>query len=118
MNKIKIILTLALTLMVLFAQAGQVKAAPLAQDITSITGTITSITLETDANNVTTVLVTLVDDQNVSQSVRLSVETAASLGLLNVDENGQPVLDPVTNLPTIDESQINQPVVIDSSTVI
>jgi hypothetical protein len=46
------------------------------------------------------------------QTVLISVATAAGLGLLVVDENGEPVLDPVTNLPLADESQVGQPVEI------
>lgn len=118
MNKLKLILTIVLTFVVLFAQAGPAAAAPLTQTSTSIAGTVTDISFETDANNVTTVLVTLVDDQNVTQTVRIDVDTAASLGLLLLDENDQPVIDPATNLPTADDSQLNQPITIDSSTVI
>ena len=104
MNKIKLILTVALTFVVLFAQVGNVAAAPLAQDPALITGTITDIALETDTNGVVTaVLVTLEDDLGATQTVRISVETAASLNLLVLDENGQPVLDPNTGLPDVDE---------------
>jgi hypothetical protein len=104
MNKIKMILTVALTFVVLFAQVGNVAATPLAQDPALITGTITDITLETDTNGVATaVLVTLEDDLGATQTVRISVETAALLGLLVLDVNGQPVLDPNTGLPDVDE---------------
>src|SRR5919108_1651651 len=98
-----------LVLAVLFAQVGNVAAAPQAQETTPITGTIQSIVTEADANGVTTVLVTLVDDQGATQTVRLSVETASALGLVTVD--------PVTNEPVIDETQINQTVEIDPATV-
>ncbi len=110
MNKIKSILTITLTLAALFAQAGHVAAAPLAQDSTPITGTIQDITTETDANNVTTVLVALLDDQNTTQTVRLSVDTAITLGLVT--------LDSITNEPIVDETQIGQSVTIDPNTVI
>jgi len=105
MNKLKLILTLALTFVVLFAQAGHAAAAPLAQTATtSITGTVTVIALETDSNGVTTaVLVTLVDDQNVTQTVRISVETANTLQLL--DSAGEPV--PVNGqIVTIDSTLV------------
>jgi hypothetical protein len=118
MNKLKLILTMALTSVVLFAQAGTVAAAPQTQTATPITGTIQSITTETDAAGVTTVLVTVLDDQGTTQTVRLSVETAASLLLLQVDGTGQPILDPVTNLPLVDDSQVDQLIVIDPTTVI
>jgi len=120
MNKIKLILTVALTFVVLFAQVGNVAAAPLAQDTTTdITGTVTGISFETDANNVTTVLVTLTDDQNVTQTVRVSVDTAASLGLLVLDENGQPIIDSETGFPTpVDVTELTEPITITADTVI
>ena len=99
-----------LVLAVLFAQVGNVAAAPQAQETTPITGTIKIITTETDANGVTTVLVTLADDQGVTQTVRLSVDTAVTLGLVT--------LDPVTNEPVIDETQVEQTIEIDPATVI
>lgn len=98
---------------VLFAQVGTVLAAPPAQDTTPstpITGTIESITTETDANGVTTVLVTVQDDLGATQTVRLSVETAAALGLVSVD--------PTTNEVVIDQAKVGQPVEIDPTTVI
>jgi len=110
MNKLKLISTIALTFVVLFAQVGYVAAAPLAQDPTPITGTVQNISIETDANNVTTVLVTLLDDQNATQTVRLSVDTAAVLGLVT--------LDPITNEPVVDGTQTGQSVTIDPTTVI
>ena len=114
MTKFRLLTTLALAFAFLFAQVGHVAAAPSAQDTTPITGTIDAIVLETDANGVTTVVVTLTD----GQSYRLSVETAADLNLLVVDSNGQPVLDPVTGLPSVDESQIGQTIEIDPTAVI
>ena len=99
-----------LVLAVLFIQVGNVAAAPQAQDTTLITGTIQSIAKETDANGVTTVLVTLVDGQGATQTVRLSVDNAVTLDIVT--------LDPVTNEPVIDESQVGQTVEIDPAVVI
>lgn len=93
MNKIKLILTMALTFAVLFAQVGTVAAAPLAQTPTDITGTVQTITVGT-TNGVTTVTVTLTDAQNVPHTVTISEATAISLGLIQVDGNNQPILDP------------------------
>ena len=109
MNKIKSILTLALTFVVLFAQVGNATAAPLAQTSTPITGSIQNITTET-TNGVTTVVVTLLDAQNVTQTVHLSVDNAVTLGLV--------ALDPTTNAPVVNQAQIGQPVNIDSTLVI
>jgi hypothetical protein len=110
MKKTNIFITLVLTFVILFAQAGNAAAAPLAQTATPITGTIQSITSETDANGVTTILVTLTDELGATQTVRLSVDTAIALGLVT--------LDPTTNAPLVVESQIGQPVEIDPATVI
>lgn len=99
-----------LVLAVLFAQAGNVAAASQVQDTTPITGTVQSITTETDSNGVTTVLVTLLDDQGGTQTLRLSVETAVILGLVT--------LEPSTMEPVVNETQLGQTVEIDPTTVI
>lgn len=110
MNKIKLLASVLLAMTVLFAQFSTAAAAPLAQDPSPITGTIQSITLETDAEGTATVLVTLMDDVGGMQTVRLSVETALALGLVT--------LDPVTGSPIVDETQMGQTVEIDPATVI
>lgn len=97
MKNLKLITTLVLTFAFLFAQVGNVAAAPLALDPM---GTVQSIVPEKDAaTGEITVLVTLVD-QGATQTVRISEATAISLGLLQIDPvTNQPVLDPVTGLP-------------------
>ena len=110
MSTTKLLSSLLLVLVVLFAQVGIVSAAPQTQDATPITGTIQSITTETDTNGVTTVLVTVMDDQGATQTVRLSVDTALTLGLVTLDQT--------TQQPTVDETQVGQPVEIDPTTVI
>ena len=110
MDKTKLLTSILLALAVLFAQVGPVAAAPTAQETTPITGTIESITTETDSSGVTTVLVILLDDQGTTQTVRLSVEAAAALGLVTVD--------PVTNETVVDETQVGQTVEVDPTTVI
>jgi hypothetical protein len=99
-----------LVLAVLFAQVGNVAAAPQVQDTTPITGTVQSITTETDTNGLKTVLVTVLDDQGATQTLRLSVETAVTLGLVT--------LDPTTKEPVVNETQVGQTVEIDPTTVI
>src|SRR5215211_3402032 len=106
----KYLASILLVLTVLFAQVGNVAAAPQTQDTTLISGTIQSITTETDASSVTTVLVTLLDDLGATQTVRLSVDTAVTLGLVT--------LDPTTQEPVIDETQVGQTVEVDPATVI
>jgi hypothetical protein len=110
MSNTKYLASILLVLIVLFAQVGNVAAAPQTQDATLISGTVQSITTETDANGVTTVLVTLLDDLGATQTVRLSVDTAVTLGLVT--------LDPATQEPVIDETQVGQSVEVDPTTVI
>jgi hypothetical protein len=102
--------TLVLAFAFLFAQVGNAAAAPLAvplaQDTTPITGTIDTIVVEPDANGDPVVVVTLED----GQIYHFSVETAITLDLLVLDENGEPVLDPETGLPQADSSQEGQPI--------
>jgi len=63
MSNTKYLASFLLVLAVLFAQMDNVAAAPQTQETPPITGTIQSITTETDSNGVTTVVVTVVDDQ-------------------------------------------------------
>ena len=102
----KFLASFLLVLVVLFGQVGSAAAASQTQDPTPLTGTIQSIAIETDANGVTTVLVTLLDDQGTTQTVRLSLETATGLNLVDPSTLG------------VSESQIGQPVTIDPTTVI
>jgi len=104
MSKTKFLASVLLALAVLFAQAGSAMAAPQAQDVTPITGTIQSITTETNYG-VTTVVVTLLE----GQTVRLSLDNAISLGLVT--------LDPATQLPVVDPTKVGTPVSIDPATV-
>src|SRR5215510_3894865 len=116
MNKTKLMLTMVLAFVFLFAQVGNVAAAPQLQTPTTLTGTVVSITPQPDG---TTVVVELKDDQGITHTVTLSVDTAGSLGLLVLDPTtNQPVLDPVTGLPEADLSKVNQSVTIDSSKII
>ncbi|HSL44004.1 MAG TPA: hypothetical protein VK897_11275 [Anaerolineales bacterium] len=105
MSNKKVLASILLVLAVLLAQVGNVAAAPQAQETTLITGTIESITTETDANEVTTVLVTLTVEGE-TQTVRLSLETAGELYLINPETL------------QIDETLVGETVVIDSTTVI
>jgi hypothetical protein len=108
MLKTKLFASILLIAAVLFAQVGAVAAASPAQDTTPISGTIQTITVETDANEVTTVVVNLLDDQGATQTVRLSVDEAAELGLVEVDPaTNLPVIDETTGLPVVDETKLN-----------
>jgi hypothetical protein len=105
MSKWKLLLSLILGLAVVFNQSGIVNAAPPFQDGTFIAGTIQNIVAQTDADTGDqTVVVTLLVNGE-SQSLRLSVETA--IGLFLIDEN-----------LVVDDSMIDTDVEIDLSTVI
>ena len=108
MSKTKLIVSLILVLALLSVQAGTVLAAPLKQEA-PLTGTVDSITLETNTSGETTVLVTLTDDAGVQQTVRLSVDTAVDLNLVTIDEAGNPV---------VNEAAIGSTITIDPGTVI
>ena len=86
MFKTKLFASIFLVAAVLFAQVGVAAAAPQTQDTTPISGTIQSITLDTDG----TVLVVIVNDMG-EQTLRLSLETAVTLGLVSS------VADPTVN---------------------
>lgn len=111
MFRSKIFAGVLLVLAVLFAQVGTVFASPAAQETTPITGTIQNISLETDETGATTaVLVTVLDGEGMTQAVRISVETAVALGLVTVD--------PATNVVSVVESKVGQPVEIDPATIL
>ena len=110
MLKTKIFTTLLIALAVLFAQVGTAAAAPLAQDTTPITGEIVSITVETDEEGLSTVVVEVLDEFDETQTLRLSVETALTLGLIT--------MDPDTNEPVADETKVGETVEVDPATVL
>ena len=110
MFKTKTLASILMMAIIIFAQVGTVLAAPAIQETTPITGTIQSITTETNANGATTVLVTVLDDQGATQKVHLSMDTAVALGLVT--------LDSTTGLPVVDDTKVGQTVEIDPATVI
>jgi len=113
MTSTKLFASIFLILTVLFAQVGVVAAAPQTQDTTPITGTIQTITTEKDASGATIVVLELKDAQGTTQTVRLSLDTAAGLNLIdkttlqvNQAQVGQSVtIDPTTVLPAEETTQ-------------
>ncbi len=107
----KFIFTFLAVLALLAAQAGRA----FAQTSSPITGTVKSVTVEIDSSGTTAVVVTYeyADAAGATQtaSARLSVETAVSLGLVNVDSasgavavkdaaiGGSVTIDPASVLP-------------------
>jgi len=113
MNRTKIVLSTLLATILLATQIIAVGAAPVNQDTTPITGTITNIELETDADSgITTVLVTLTDELGEVQTVRISFEDALALELVTDDVSG-----PMANTDKIDgDVEIDPAIVIPDTT--
>lgn len=84
MTKTRLILTLFIGIAILAAQAGPVLAASARQEGV-IAGTVTGATCETDEAGMTTVLLTVQATDGTSQTVRVSQETAVTLGVLAPD---------------------------------
>lgn len=105
MTRTKIVFSVMLATIFLATQFIAVGAAPATQETTYLTGTIESITLETDTE---TVVVTLTDEFDETQTIRLSVEDAIDYGLVTDDGSG----------PVVDESLIGTSIEIDSALVI
>lgn len=120
MNKTKIFIGLVLALSILVGQVGSVLAAPAPPESDLLTGTVKSITLETDPNTgITTVIVEIKGADQTKQTFRISQETAITVGLVALDGDGNPVInksalgkrieiDPATVLP--DQQEDRHPV--------
>jgi hypothetical protein len=120
MLKTKFLMSLMLTITILVVQVGAVFAAPALQAHDPITGIVQSITVETDINTgITTVLVTMLDQNSSSQTARVGLQPAIRLGLVTLDGEGNPVInrmslgqsievDPATMIP--DEAADRHPV--------
>ncbi|HJS17715.1 MAG TPA: hypothetical protein VJ785_03135 [Anaerolineales bacterium] len=106
----KLLAGMSLIMAVLFSQTGTAFASPGAQETTPFTGKIQNIAVETGENGVTNILVTLLDEVGGTPTVRLSVNTAVSLGLVTVD--------PATNEVMVDATKIGRSVELDPATVI
>lgn len=90
-NKAKFFFSLFLVLSLLFIQVGGVFAAPGLQSQSSVSGIIQSITLETNTvTGVTLVSIVLIDTDQMSQTVRVSLETAIAQGFVVLDGDGKP----------------------------
>ena len=104
MKSIKFLISLSLVFAVSAAQVSAVFAAPAA-----IAGTVQSVTLETNTNTaVTTVLLTVVANGE-SQTLRITLESAITLGIVTLGGDGNPV---------INELILGQPVEIDPTMVL
>jgi hypothetical protein len=114
MSSTKILASIFLVLAVLFTQVGNVAAAPQIQETTP--PQVTEITTETDESGVTTVLVTLLLEDQTTQQVRISLEYATEIGLIN-SETGEPVLpEEVPDGATIDPGQVIEVIPVEEPT--
>lgn len=104
MKDFKILVGLLLAVAMLATPVSGVFAAP-----EVVTGTVQSVTLETNTNTaVTTVLITLLDNGE-TQIVRINIESAIVLGLVTLGGDGNPV---------INEAILGQLIEIESETII
>ena len=104
MMNTKFLVNLIMVFAVLVAQVSAVFAAP-----ALITGTVQSITLETNTNTAVTTVLIIVMDNGESQTVRITLESAISLGIIRLGGDGNPV---------INELILGQPVEIEPTAII
>ncbi len=110
MNTTKILSSVILAVSLLAGQAEIVFAAPALQKSAPITGTVQSITLESDPNTgITTVIVEVTGHNTAVQSARVSQTTAIMIGLVTLDGDGKPVINKLA---------LGKPIEIDPTTVI
>jgi hypothetical protein len=110
MNKPNFIISLVLALGIMLGQVGSAFAAPALQESDLLTGTVKSITLESDPNTgITIVSVELKCTDQTKQTLRISQATAVAIGLVTLDGDGNPV---------INKSALGRPVEIDPGTII
>lgn len=111
MKKTKFIISLMVVGVMLLAQVSAVFAAPTLQAGQTIAGAVQEIEVDTDPNTgLTTVVVTVKDEQGNFQTVRVSLETAnIALGLVTLDGDGNPI---------INESLLGQTIEIEPADVI
>jgi hypothetical protein len=94
MRKMKFTFSLFLGICLLIIQVGGVFAAPALPDSTVITGTVKSITLETETSTgITTVVVEVIGENEAPQSFRIDQQTAENLALITLDADGNPVIN-------------------------
>jgi hypothetical protein len=123
MSRAKVFTNILMVLILIALSGASVWAAPNGQDL--ISGVVEDIEIVTEVDpdtgeTTTTVLVTLiVETTGETQTVRVSVDTAKEMGLLQVDDNGDLVLDDDGNpIPILIDPDAPPTVDIDSDDVI
>ena len=85
---LKILVGFIVAIALIATRVSAVFAAP-----DTITGTVQSVTIETNTNTAaTTVLITLLDNE-ITQTVRINIDTAIALGLVTLGGDGNPVIN-------------------------
>jgi hypothetical protein len=109
-NRPKVSLSLILALVLVMTQVGGVFAAPAWQGTPPITGLVQGITLVADTiTGVTIVSVDITDSDQAVQNIRVSLESAITLGLVVLNGDGK---------PEINSLALGKPVEIEPSIVI
>lgn len=110
MNRMRYFLGVILVCGLLIGRGEKVLAASASGNIPSISGVIESLLLETDpTTGVATVVISIIDQDQFLQEVRISQETALTLGLLVLDEDGKPLLN---------SQVVGEPIEIDPAIII
>src|SRR5678815_3807422 len=103
MSRMKLLLGIAFTIFISMAQVGGAFAAPASQEATLISGTVQSITLESDpTTGVVTVIVDMMDSNGVLQTLRVSQESGIELGLVLLDGDGNPAINALSLGETVE----------------
>jgi hypothetical protein len=121
MSREKVCISILMVLILIVLSGASVWAAPNGQDLISgIVDTIVIVDGGVDPDTgdpIFIVRVTLVDESGVFlQEVDLYLDAAARLGLVEVDDEGKPVLDPDTGYPIPDETKYETEVNINPET--
>jgi hypothetical protein len=99
------------SIILMLALVAMTAGTAFAQEATEIAGTVQTVEFETNAETgETVVVVSLLDALGATQTIKLSLETAASLGLITTD--------PISGESTVAEGAIGSEVVIDPAVVI
>jgi len=109
MRKAKIFISILLASFLVLSQVPVTFAATELKNFSFLAGSLDCVALETDTNTaVHTVLVTLINEQGVKQTVRVSEETAyQELHLLDYDDDGNPfIVDILPEFIEIDQSLV------------
>lgn len=109
-NKTKFFFSWILALSLLLVQIGGVLAAPALPNQSTVSGMIQSITLESDTvTGVTLVSISLMDANQLLQTIRVSLETAIAQGFVVLNADGK---------PSINNAALGKSVEIDPSSII